>query len=31
MDFDSLKDAGSALGTAGIMVVNKNTNITKLF
>ena len=30
MDFDSLKDAGSALGTAGIIVVNKNTNITKV-
>ena len=30
MDFDSLKDAGSALGTAGIIVINKNTNITKV-
>jgi NADH-quinone oxidoreductase subunit F len=30
MDFDSLKDAGSALGTAGIIVINKNVNITKV-
>ena len=30
MDFDSLKDAGSALGTAGVIVINKNTNITKV-
>ena len=30
MDFDSLKDAGSALGTAGIIVINKNTSITKV-
>jgi len=30
MDFDSLKDVGSALGTAGVIVINKNTNITKV-
>ena len=30
MDFDSLKNAGSALGTAGVIVINKNTNITKV-
>ena len=30
MDFDSLKNSGSALGTAGIIVINKNTNITKV-
>ncbi len=30
MDFDSLKDAGSALGTAGIIVINKSTSITKV-
>tara|TARA_B000000609_G_scaffold152105_1_gene139187 strand:- start:348 stop:1619 length:1272 start_codon:yes stop_codon:yes gene_type:complete len=30
MDFDSLKEAGSALGTAGVIVINKNTNITKV-
>ena len=30
MDFDSLKDAGSALGTAGVIVINKNTSITKV-
>ena len=30
MDFDSLKNAGSALGTAGIIVINKNVNITKV-
>ncbi len=27
MDFDSLKDAGSALGTGGIIVINKQTDI----
>ena len=30
MDFDSLKDAGSALGTAGIIVINKSISITKV-
>ena len=30
MDFDSLKDVGSALGTAGIIVINKSTSITKV-
>ena len=30
MDFDSLKEAGSALGTAGVIVINKNTSITKV-
>ena len=30
MDFDSLKDVGSALGTAGVIVINKNTSITKV-
>ncbi len=30
MDFDSLKNAGSALGTAGIIVVNKQTDIVKV-
>ncbi len=30
MDFDSLKDAGSALGTAGVIVINKNANISKV-
>ena len=29
MDFDSLKDAGSALGTGGIIVMNKQTDIVK--
>jgi NADH-quinone oxidoreductase subunit F len=27
MDFDGLKDAGTALGTAGIIVMNKSTDI----
>ena len=27
MDFDSLKDAGSGLGTAGVIVMNKQTDI----
>ena len=27
MDFDSLKNVGSALGTAGIIVINKQTDI----
>ena len=27
MDFDSLKEAGSALGTAGVIVMNKDTDI----
>ena len=27
MDFDSLKNAGSALGTGGIIVINKQTDI----
>ena len=29
MDFDSLKDVGSGLGTAGIIVMNKQTDIVK--
>ena len=29
MDFDSLKEAGTALGTAGIIVMNKSTDIIK--
>ena len=29
MDFDSLKEAGSGLGTGGIIVMNKQTNIVK--
>ncbi len=29
MDFDSLKEAGSALGTGGIIVMNKQTDIVK--
>ena len=29
MDFDSLKDSGSGLGTAGVIVINKQTNIVK--
>ncbi|MEE2694784.1 MAG: NADH-quinone oxidoreductase subunit NuoF [Pseudomonadota bacterium] len=29
MDFDSLKDAGTALGTGGIIVINKQTDIVK--
>ena len=29
MDFDSLKNAGSGLGTAGIIVMNKQTDIVK--
>ena len=29
MDFDSLKSAGSALGTAGIIVMNKQTDVVK--
>ncbi len=29
MDFDSLKSVGSALGTAGIIVINKQTDIIK--
>jgi NADH-quinone oxidoreductase subunit F len=29
MDFDSLKNSGSGLGTAGIIVINKQTNIVK--
>ena len=29
MDFDSLKEAGSALGTGGIIVINKQTDIVK--
>jgi len=27
MDFDSLKEAGTALGTAGVIVMNKSTDI----
>ena len=30
MDFDSLKDAGSALGTAGVIVINKTVNVSKV-
>jgi len=30
MDFDSLKDVGSALGTAGIIVINKDADIVKV-
>ncbi len=30
MDFDSLKAAGSALGTGGIIVINKQTDIVKV-
>ena len=29
MDFDSLKEVGSGLGTAGVIVMNKQTNIVK--
>ncbi len=29
MDFDSLKEAGSALGTGGIIVINKQTDVVK--
>jgi NADH-quinone oxidoreductase subunit F len=29
MDFDSLKNAGSGLGTAGVIVMNKSTDIIK--
>ena len=29
MDFDSLKEAGSGLGTGGIIVINQQTNIVK--
>ena len=29
MDFDSLKDAGSGLGTGGIIVINKQTDIVR--
>jgi NADH-quinone oxidoreductase subunit F len=29
MDFDSLKEAGTALGTAGVIVMDKSTNIIK--
>lgn len=29
MDFDSLRDAGTALGTAGVIVMNKSTDIIK--
>ena len=29
MDFDSLKEAGSALGTGGIIVMNKQTDVVK--
>ena len=29
MDFDSLKNVGSGLGTAGIIVMNKQTDIVK--
>ena len=27
MDFDSLRDAGSALGTAGLIVLDKSTDV----
>ena len=27
MDFDSLKSVGSALGTAGVIVMNKQTDV----
>jgi len=30
MDFDSLKDSGSGLGTAGIIVINKQIDIVKV-
>ncbi len=30
MDFDSLKNVGSALGTAGVIVINKQTDIVKV-
>ena len=30
MDFDSLKNSGSGLGTAGIIVINKQTSIVKV-
>ena len=30
MDFDSLKNIGSALGTAGVIVINKQTDIVKV-
>ena len=29
MDFDSLKDAGTGLGTAGVIVMNKQTDLVK--
>ena len=31
MDFDSLKNAGTGLGTAGVIVMNKSTDIVEVY